>query len=91
MPFLLGGDYVPSDKKEEAVPSNNKKRKVKVRVEKRKNSQVTLIDHLDLDHQSLKNFLSKLKKKFSCGGTLQNGQIILQGNFEKEVLSLLNL
>lgn len=89
MPFTIGGDYVPPEKKEESLFANNKKKPVKVRVEKRKNTQVTLIDNLPLDEQSLKDLLSKLKKKFSCGGTVQNGQIVLQGNFEKQVLAFL--
>ena len=89
MPFKIGGDYVPPEKKKELLPSNNKKKPIKVRVEKRKNSQVTLIDNLPMDEQSLKDLLSTLKKKFSCGGTVQNGQIVLQGNFEKQVLYFL--
>ena len=85
MPFTIGGDYISSDDLKPKVP----KKTTKVRIERRKNSFVTVIENLDLKEADLKSLLSNLKRKFSCGGTLKGSVIELQGKFEAEVKEFL--
>jgi translation initiation factor 1 len=85
MPFTIGGDYISSDDLKPKGP----KKPIKVRVERRKNSFVTIIENLDLKEAELKALLSNLKRKFSCGGTLKEGVIELQGKFEDGVKTFL--
>ena len=82
MPFTLGGDYLPSKSTEQSKKSN---KKPKIKVERRNQKQVTIIDNLDLSEHELKEKLSAWKKKFSCGGTIKNNKIELQGNFENQI------
>jgi len=89
MPFTIGGDYMPPEKP--STPSfKSTKKPIRVRVEKRKQSFVTIIENLPFSEDELKTFLSTLKKKFSCGGTSKDGLITLQGNFEAEVKKLID-
>lgn len=80
MPFTIGGDYIPP---QNPPSQKSPKKPLKIRIEKRKQSVVTLIENLDLADHDLKNLLSELKKKFSCGGTIKDRIISLQGNYEE--------
>ena len=82
MPFTLGGDYLPSQPSE---PSKKSNKKIKIKVERRNQKYVTIIENLDLADHELKEKLSTWKKKFSCGGTIKNNKIELQGNFEDQI------
>ena len=86
MPFTIGGDYVPPEKsldKQEKKP----KKPLKIRVEKKKNSLITVIENLDKTEEELKSLLSQLKRSFGCGGTLKDGTIFLQGNLETQMIA----
>ena len=82
MPFTLGGEYLPYQPSE---PSKKLNKKMKVKVERRNQKYVTIIENLDLANHELKEQLSTWKKKFSCGGTIKNNKIELQGNFEDQI------
>ncbi len=84
MPFTIGGDWVPSEKK-----SKNSSKPVKVRVEKRKQTYVTLILNLAFDKEKLKEIASSLKTKLGCGGSVKNNVIEIQGEKVKDVRKIL--
>ncbi len=55
--------------------------RIVVRLELRRYGKpTTLIDGLDPKHLDINEIAKKLKKKLACGGSIKNGQIILQGD-----------
>ena len=72
MPFLLGGDYEP--------PSQKPDKPMRVTKVKRKKGFVTLIEHIPLSKDEIKNLCSKLKKKLATGGSNKENSIELQGD-----------
>lgn len=82
MPFTFGGDYIPPEKASLKV---GPQKSLKIRLEKRKQKTVTIIENLPFNDHELSELLSTLKKKFSCGGTLKDKIITLQGSFETQV------
>ena len=69
MSFTIGGDYVP--------PGNDPKKPMKIFIEKRRGKSVTIIKNASGD---LRKTASMLKSKLSCGGSVKNDQIELQGD-----------
>ena len=68
MPFTLGGDFFEQKKP---------KKQLKIFIEKRKGKTLTIIKNADGD---LKALAKTLKAKFSCGGSVKDDQIELQGD-----------
>lgn len=75
MPFTLGGDWAERPKK---------KKQLKVFTEKRKGQTLTIVKNYDGD---LKAMAKALKQHLSCGGTIKNEQIELQGDHVQKVSS----
>jgi len=64
--------------------------RIRVRVEKRKwGREVTLVDGIDGRDISLSKLVSKLKAKCACGGSVKNGQIVLQGDHRHHIKQIL--
>lgn len=82
MPFTIGGQWVPEK-------SNAPKKPVKIRKERRGNTIVTIITHLPLEADQLKNLCSKLKQRLGCGGSVKSESIELQGDKIDQVKPLL--
>ena len=85
MPFTVGGDWIPNEEPTLSKP----KRPTSVRSEKRKHSRVTVIRNLPGTSQELSRIASLLKRKCSCGGTVKDGIIEIQGDKIEEVRALL--
>lgn len=51
--------------------------------------EVTLVQQLDLDQQQLQQWLTELKRALGCGGALQQGALVLQGDQRERLLELL--
>jgi translation initiation factor 1 len=62
-----------------------------VRLERtgRGGKEVTIIDHLDLRAAALERWLKELKSALGCGGVIENGAMILQGDHRKRLPPLL--
>lgn len=78
MPFTIGGDWTP--KEEDQKKRMRSSRPVKVRKEKRGKAVVTLVLNLQKTNEELKELAAMLKKKCSCGGTVKEGVIEIQGD-----------
>lgn len=57
--------------------------------EKRKGKPVVVIDNYNGAESDFKKLTKLLKKKLSTGGSHKNEQIILQGDFRKKVMAIL--
>jgi len=79
MPFNMFGDFIPE--KEEIKP----KGPVKVFLEKRKKSFVTVVTNLPLTDQEQKDLCSEIKKKLGCGGSYKNNRLEFQGDKTEKV------
>jgi len=80
MPFTLSGDWIPEKK---SFPP------IKIRKEKRKSSYVTVIEHLPLEGEALKELVSELKKHLATGGSIQERCIEIQGDKVLEIQQFL--
>jgi translation initiation factor 1 len=62
-----------------------------VRIERagRGGKEVTVVEHLDLSAQLLEKMLKDLKSSLGCGGVVENGAIVLQGDHRKRLPDIL--
>ena len=66
------------------------KQNLRIHLDRRRGGKiVTLIKGYSGTNQQLSEFCSQLKKKFSIGGTVKDGIILLQGNIRDKVLVFL--
>jgi translation initiation factor 1 len=63
---------------------------IQVTLDKKKYGKlVTVINGFNDNNIDLEDLLKVLKKKFACGGSLKNDEIVLQGNHIKQIRSVL--
>ena len=64
-----------------------------VRMERksRGGKEVTLVEQLDLPAKTLYLWLKALKESLGCGGAIEGGSLVLQGDQRKRLPSLLEL
>lgn len=63
--------------------------RAKFRFEKRRGKPVTVITHLTLDDADLKALASFLKSRLGAGGTVEEGEVVLQGDRREALPPLL--
>lgn len=74
MPFTMDGQWIPSDKPLEP------KKPVRIRLEKKKNTVVTVICNLNMSPSEMLELASTLKKKLGCGGSVKDDEVLVQGD-----------
>ncbi len=72
----------------ESIAKESQKIKVYT-VEKKFGKVYTIIEGIGDKQISLKDLTKKLKNKLACGGTINNGNIELQGNHKQKVMNAL--
>lgn len=77
------------DANEESIPSNQQKLRVLLDRKKRKGKEVTLVTGYIGPDDDLKTLGKMLKSKCGVGGSVKDGEIILQGDHRKRVVDLL--
>ncbi|HIH39174.1 TPA: stress response translation initiation inhibitor YciH [Candidatus Woesearchaeota archaeon] len=72
----------------ESIAKESQKIKVYT-VEKKFGKIYTIIEGIGDKQISLKELTKKLKSKLACGGTVNNGNVELQGNHKHKVMNVL--
>lgn len=73
----------------DTLPKNQQKLYVSIDKKQRAGKEVTLIEGFIGSEDDLKDLGKTLKSKCGVGGTVKDGEIIIQGNFRDKVMELL--
>jgi translation initiation factor 1 len=89
--FSTDPDFEFDDQNEEMETLDPKQQKLRVSIDKkkRKGKEVTLVTGFEGSDDDLKTLGKFLKSKCGVGGTVKDGEIIIQGNNREKVVELL--
>ncbi len=90
--YSTNPDFKPEfneEPEEEALPNNQQKLYVSIDKKQRAGKEVTLIEGFIGSEEDLKDLGKMLKSKCGVGGTVKDGEIIIQGNFRDKIMDLL--
>ena len=85
---LPEGDNAP-EPQEEAPKTPSPRLDIVFEKKGRAGKQATIICGFECDEDTLKEIASKLKKSLGCGGSARGGEILIQGDRRKDVLTAL--
>lgn len=77
------------DEEEKATVKNIQKEPLRIQLEKRNNKVVTLISEFQGSEEELKDLARLLKMKCSSGGTYNDNQILIHGDFRVKIAEIL--
>ena len=90
--FSTASDYeYQTNDTEEVETLKESAQKLRVRIEKngRGGKTVTIVDGFVGDEMALKNLGKTLKSKCGVGGSVKDGEILVQGDFKQRIVELL--
>ncbi len=83
-------DYTNNeDQVEETLPKQQQVLRVQIDRKKRRGKEVTLITGFEGSKDDLKDLGKFLKTKCGVGGSVKDGEIIIQGNHKTKIIDLL--
>ena len=92
MVYSTDPDYVPEieDEEVEEIPPSQQTLYVSYDKKQRKGKVVTLVEGFEGSEEAMNKLGKELKSKCGAGGSVKDGQIIIQGNFVQKVLDHLS-
>lgn len=85
----FGYEY-DKDMEQDTLPPNEQELRILIDKKQRAGKEVTLITHFIGKQADLESLGKTLKAKCGVGGSVKDGEIIIQGNFRDRVIALLN-
>ena len=80
----------PASKKERGAPAAPARAVVRIERAGRGGRQVTVVESLGLSRDELALWLREMKRGLSCGGTVEDDALVLQGDQRERVSALLS-
>jgi len=73
----------------ETLPPEKQKLKIRIDKKQRNGKIVTIVAGFVGSENDLNDLSKKLKTKCGCGGSVKNGEIIIQGNMSEKIKTIL--
>jgi translation initiation factor 1 len=82
-------NYDYDDQEVESIDNDKQELKVMIDRKQRKGKSVTLVTGFIGNDDDLKDLAKSLKSKCGVGGTVKNGEILIQGEFKEKIYDIL--